>query len=197
MMSKCIFPEIELIAGVKLINNFKFKDSRGFFAELYNKEQLKKNYGIESDFVQDNYSVSNKKNVIRGLHFQVSPFKQAKLVTVIKGRILDIIVDIRVNSPTYKCHMKVEISEGLLNQVYIPAGFAHGFCTLEDDTRVMYKVTAPYSPEYERGILWNDPELQINWPLDFDQAIISEKDKNYPKLKDLQEHILSYTCSNI
>ena len=173
------------IPDVKIIRPKKFGDHRGFFSETYNKKILAE-YGIDLDFVQDNHSLSVEKGVIRGLHYQTPPYAQDKLVRVIRGSILDVAVDIRKDSPTYGKHIKAIISANDWNQILVPIGFAHGFCTLEPDTEVIYKVTNYYSPENDAGIYWNDEELGIEWPIPEEHAILSDKDKRQPKFSQLK-----------
>ena len=173
------------IPDVKIIRPKKFGDHRGFFSETYNKKVLSE-HGIDLDFVQDNHSLSMDKGVIRGLHYQTPPFAQDKLVRVIRGTILDVAVDIRRNSPTYGKHIKIIISEDEWNQILVPIGFAHGFCTLEPNTEVIYKVTNYYSPENDAGIYWNDEELGIEWPISEAHAILSDKDKRQPKFSQIK-----------
>lgn len=172
------------IPEVKVIKPARFGDARGFFSEVYNRDRLFK-AGLEFDFVQDNHSWSAKAGTVRGLHFQSHPFAQDKLVRVIRGRILDVAVDIRRSSPTYGRHVAVELSAENWLQLLVPIGFAHGFCTLEPDTEVLYKVTGSYSAEHDRGIAWDDPDLAIDWPVQADAAILSEKDLRHPHLADL------------
>jgi dTDP-4-dehydrorhamnose 3,5-epimerase len=162
----------------------KFADSRGFFSEVYNRADLAA-AGIDINFIQDNHSLSCDAGTVRGLHFQAPPFAQAKLIRVTKGVIFDVAVDIRNGSPTYGQHISVTISADNWNQLLVPAGFAHGFCTLEPNTEVLYKVDAPYSPEHDRGIQWDDPELAIDWPVREEDAVLSEKDSNQPRLSEL------------
>ena len=162
----------------------KFSDGRGYFSEVYNKTELA-DAGFEFDFIQDNHSLSGPRGTIRGLHFQVPPFAQTKLVRVVKGAIFDVAVDIRPDSPTYGRHASIVISAQRWNQVLIPAGFAHGYCTLEPDTEVLYKVDAAYSPQHDRGLQWNDPVLGIEWPIEPEKAVLSEKDRNHPTLAAL------------
>ncbi|MDH3194847.1 MAG: dTDP-4-dehydrorhamnose 3,5-epimerase [Hyphomicrobiales bacterium] len=162
----------------------KFGDGRGFFSEVYNRTELAE-AGFAFDFIQDNHSLSRDKGTVRGLHFQVPPFAQTKLVRVVKGAIFDVAVDIRTGSPTYGRHASIIISAQTWNQVLIPVGFAHGFCTLEPDTEVLYKVDAAYSPQHDRGLLWNDPALAIEWPVEPDIAVLSDKDRNHPTLSQL------------
>ncbi len=165
----------------------RFGDERGFFSETYNKAEMRK-IGVDLEFVQDNHSLSAKTGTLRGLHFQTPPFAQAKLVRVTKGSILDVAVDIRTGSPTFGKHVSLIISAKAWNQILVPEGFAHGFCTLEPDTEVVYKVNAPYSNEHDKGILWADVELGIEWPLENYEFTISDKDKNLPKFADLENY---------
>ena len=161
---------------VKVFKASVFGDDRGFFQESYNLKRFH-DFGITADFIQDNHSYSAKKGTIRGLHFQTDPMDQAKLVRVVKGSALDIIVDIRKDSPTFGKYEEFEINDKNQVQIFIPRGFAHGFCTLEDDTHFCYKVDNYYSPENNAGIIWNDPEIGINW-LPAGEPILSEQDKN-------------------
>lgn len=178
---------MELIAteipDVKVLLPKKFGDHRGFFSEIYNSKTLK-SLGITGDFVQDNHSLSVEKGVLRGLHYQVAPASQGKLVRVVHGSILDIAVDIRRNSPTFGQHVAAVLSAENWRQIYVPQGFAHGFVTLEANTQVLYKVTDYYSPKHERGIAWNDPALGIDWGVDATSAVLSDRDKVHPCLKD-------------
>ena len=168
------------ISGLKLLSPTVFNDERGCFFESYNYETFK-SLGIDDVFVQDNQSYS-KKNVIRGLHFQVPPFAQAKLVRVIKGAVLDVAVDLRKNSPTYGQHFSVVLSEENLLQFYIPVGFAHGFATLEDHTIFAYKCSNIYHKDSERNILFNDKDLNINWNVD--NPIVTNRDLHATRFKD-------------
>ncbi|MFD1628163.1 dTDP-4-dehydrorhamnose 3,5-epimerase [Azospirillum griseum] len=172
------------IPDVKIIRPKKFGDHRGFFSETYNKKAFAA-AGIDLDFVQDNQSLSAEVGTVRGLHFQLPPFAQDKLLRVVRGAILDVAVDIRRNSPTYGQHVTAVISAAEWNQILVPIGFAHGFCTLEPDTEVIYKVTNYYSPEHDRGLLWNDPALGIDWPVSGDKARLSDKDHKHPPLAEL------------
>ncbi len=172
------------IPNVKLLVPQRFEDPRGFFSETYHKRSLEE-AGIDITFVQDNHSLSVQKNTIRGLHYQIPPFAQDKLVRVVRGAILDVAVDLRRRSPTFGQHVAVEISAQKWNQILVPIGFAHGFCTLEPNTEVIYKVTNYYSPEHDRGLLWSDPALGIDWPVSPDHATVSERDNNHPRLADL------------
>jgi dTDP-4-dehydrorhamnose 3,5-epimerase len=157
------------IADVKLIKPVRHVDSRGFLSEVFKASELRK-HAIDIDFVQDNHSLSVSKGVVRGLHFQIAPFAQAKLLRVTAGSILDVSVDIRCGSPSYGRHVAVVLSATDWNQIFIPDGFAHGYCTLEPNTEVLYKVNTYYSPKHDRGLLWNDPALGIAWPVSADEA---------------------------
>ena len=151
------------LSDVKIIKPKRFGDSRGFVSEVYNQRALAE-AGIELLFVQDNHSCSVSKGTVRGLHFQTVPVAQAKLVRVTRGRVLDVAVDLRRSSPTFGRHIAVELSAVNWLQLLVPVGFAHGFCTLEADTEVLYKVTAYYEPAHDKGIAWDDPALGIPWP---------------------------------
>lgn len=177
MPNTAYFCGMEVIeTGIKdlvVIRPKVFKDERGYFFESFNQLAFEA-IGIKQQFTQDNQSMSSK-GILRGLHFQTPPHAQGKLVRVIKGAVLDVAVDIRKNSPTYGQHYAVELSEENFLMMYIPAGFAHGFATLEDRTIFSYKCTDTYHPECEGGLMWNDPDLNIQWNID--QPILSEKDK--------------------
>ena len=172
------------ISDVVEIMPTKIADERGFFSEVYNQSDYAA-AGINVAFVQDNHSLSGPTGTVRGLHFQVPPFAQAKLVRVTSGAILDIAVDIRNGSPTFGQHVAIEISAENWKQVFVPAGFAHGFCTLAPDTEVIYKVDQTYSRDHDRGLLWNDPQLNIDWPVREDEAVLSERDQQHPALSEL------------
>ncbi len=171
------------IPAVKLITPVKHGDSRGFFSETYNGRDLEA-VGITTVFVQDNHSLSGPRGTVRGLHYQLPPFAQDKLLRVVRGSVMDVAVDLRRGSPTFGHHVSVVISAEDWTQVLVPAGFAHGFCTLEPDTEVIYKVSDYYAPDHDRGILWNDPDLGIEWPVGTEDALLSEKDRNHPRLRD-------------
>ena len=175
------------ITDVKLIVPRIHRDHRGFFSETYNKAGLTAPVG-NLEFVQDNHSLSVERGVVRGLHFQIPPFAQHKLVRVIRGSVFDVAVDIRRGSPTCGKHVARVISAADWNQFLVPAGFAHGFCTLESNTEVIYKVTNYYSPEHDRGLLWNDPDLGIAWPITEVEAILSDKDRRQPRFQDLPHY---------
>lgn len=170
------------IEGVIVVHPRVFPDARGCFFESYRKEDFIAG-GIDLEFVQDNHSVSQK-GVLRGLHFQREPRAQGKLIRVGKGAVYDVAVDIRTGSPTYKQWFGIELSEENKKMLYIAPGLAHGFVTLEDDTVFLYKCTDIYSPEHDGGILWNDPDLSIEWPVE--NPLLSDKDLSLPRLRDLK-----------
>ncbi|MEP7319875.1 MAG: dTDP-4-dehydrorhamnose 3,5-epimerase [Panacibacter sp.] len=161
-----------------------FGDSRGYFFESFNRNTFKNQTGIDVDFVQDNQS-SSTKGVLRGLHFQRGEFAQAKLVRVLQGKVLDVVVDIRKNSPTFGKHIKLELSETSGTQLYIPRGFAHGFLVLSDTAVFFYKCDSYYNKQSEMGIMYNDASLNIDWKLPADELILSEKDQHNPLLNDI------------
>jgi dTDP-4-dehydrorhamnose 3,5-epimerase len=171
------------IPEVRLLSPAKHGDHRGFFSETYSKRAFAA-AGIGIEFVQDNHSLSAEAGTLRGLHFQVPPHAQAKLLRVTRGAVFDVAVDLRSGAPSYGRHVSAVISAAAWNQIFIPAGFAHGFCTLEPDTEVLYKVSDFYAPEAERGLLWNDPDLGIDWP-EHAGAVLSARDRDWPRLRDL------------
>lgn len=178
--------EDTFISDVKIISPKKHEDERGFFLETYNEKILSDN-NINLKFIQDNHSFSRKKGVLRGLHYQTSPFAQDKLVRVVSGSIFDVAVDLRKNSNTFGKYVSKVITAKNWLQMLIPVGFAHGFCTLEANTEVIYKVTNYYSPECDKGIIWNDPELNIDWPVKTSEAILSDKDKKQPTFSEVKD----------
>ena len=161
-----------------------FSDSRGYFLETFKEEHFESFLGFSVGFCQDNESQSNK-GVLRGLHYQLAPYAQSKLVRVIKGKALDVVVDIRRGSPTFGKHIAVELSEENKTQLFVPRGFAHGFLVLEDETIFSYKVDSYYSPQHDRGILFSDPALRVDWGLPESELILSDKDKTNPLLNDV------------
>jgi len=179
-------PEMDVIAteipDVKLLRPARFGDERGFFSETFRSEWFP-----ETSFVQDNHSLSANAGTVRGLHFQIGDAAQIKLVRVPRGSVLDVAVDLRTGSPTFGRAVARTLSAENWEQLWIPIGFAHGFCTLEPDTEVLYKVSSYYSPELERGLAWDDPALGIEWP-DFAGAVLSERDDRWPGLADLPEY---------
>jgi dTDP-4-dehydrorhamnose 3,5-epimerase len=173
------------IPDVKIISPKKHGDSRGFFSETYNKKAFDE-AGLNFEFVQDNHSLSPHVGTLRGLHYQGHPFAQDKLVRVVTGRILDIAVDIRRNSPTFGKWVAAEISADKWNQILVPIGFAHAICTLEPNTQLIYKVTNYYSAAHDFGVRWNDPDLAIAWPFSEEQVLLSDKDRKQPFFGDLE-----------
>jgi len=169
---------------VRIVRTKVFADPRGYFTETYNRKAFAA-AGILDEFVQDNVSLSTEAGTVRGLHFQSAPFAQAKLVRVGRGRILDVAVDLRRLSATYGRHVAVELSVGNRLQLLVPVGFAHGFCTLEPDTEVSYKVTAHYSAAHDHGLAWDDPTLGIDWPVAAAEAVLSDRDTRHPRLAEL------------
>lgn len=170
------------IPDVLLVTPPRFGDSRGFFSEVFNVERFAA-AGIPGPFVQDNQSLSRDVGTIRGLHCQVAPFVQGKLVRCVRGAIWDVAVDVRAGSATYGQWCAAELSAENWAQLWIPGGFLHGFCTLRPDTEVLYKVTGPYSRESERGVIWDDPTLSLPWPVAPGQAVLSDKDRLLPRLE--------------
>lgn len=172
------------IKGVYVIEPRVFNDARGYFMEAWKQTEFEEHIG-KVQFIQDNESKSSY-GVLRGLHYQKGAASQAKLVRVIKGRVLDVAVDIRHSSPTFGKHVMVELSEDNKRQFFIPRGFAHGFLVLSDEAIFIYKVDNPYAPQQDAGIRWNDPELGIEWPIDPKDVQTSEKDMKQPLLKDAE-----------
>ena len=174
--------EKQKIEDVILVKPKVFGDSRGFFMESYKKSDFFAN-GIDVEFNQDNHSKSTK-GVLRGLHYQAKPYGQAKLVRCSKGRIYDVAVDIRPNSDTFGEYVKVELSEDNKQMLFIPEGFAHGFVALSDEVELLYKASGEYNPQADRGVLWNDKQINIDWNIDF-EPLLSDKDRVQPKLCDI------------
>jgi dTDP-4-dehydrorhamnose 3,5-epimerase len=181
IVTDTLFPE------VKILTPTRYQDDRGFFSETFSQKTFSK-ADISLYFVQDNHAYSVKRGTVRGLHFQTHPFAQDKLIRVIRGAILDVIVDIRWGSPTFGRHVSFELSAADWNQVFVPTGFAHGLCTLEPDTEVIYKVSNFYSPAHDKGIRWDDPALGIDWQIAPDEASLSPKDRVLPLLADLPRY---------
>jgi dTDP-4-dehydrorhamnose 3,5-epimerase len=169
------------IPDVLVVTPPRFGDARGFFSETYNAARFAE-IGITAAFVQDNQSYSAPKGVVRGLHCQIAPFAQGKLVRAIRGAVWDVAVDIRNGSPTYGRHVAAELSAANGAQIWIPEGFLHGFCTLEPDSEVIYKVTDVWNRDAERGVMWNDPDLGLPWPVAPQDAVLSDKDAVLPRL---------------
>ncbi|MEP9385696.1 dTDP-4-dehydrorhamnose 3,5-epimerase [Mesorhizobium sp. KR9-304] len=171
------------LPGVYEIVPARSEDHRGFFSETYSAARLAEK-GIDLAFVQDNHSLSKAAGVLRGLHYQLPPFAQDKLVRVVRGTILDVAVDIRRNSPTFGAWLGLEVSAEKWNQILVPKGFAHGFVTLVPDTEVLYKVSERYAPEHERSIRFDDPAIGIDWLIPASGVTLSDKDRNAPLLAD-------------
>ena len=173
------------IEGLVLIKPKVYYDNRGFFMETYSKKEFEE-HGIKTEFVQDNHSWSIK-NTLRGLHFQKEPYSQAKLIRCISGEILDVAVDIRKNKKTFGKHVKINLSAENKYMLFIPEGFAHGFLVLSDYAEIIYKVSKFYNKEYESGIIWNDPELAIEWPVK--NPILSENDRSGPRFSEIKKYL--------
>lgn len=172
------------IQGVLIIEPDVYGDRRGYFFESFNRKRFEEITGMTVDFVQDNESLSTY-GVVRGLHFQKPPRAQAKLVRVVKGRVLDVAVDLRKDSPTYGHHVSVELSDENHRQLFIPKGFAHGFSVLSEEVVFQYKCDDYYAPETEGAVAWDDPDLAIDWQIPAEKIILSEKDRNHPRLTEL------------
>jgi dTDP-4-dehydrorhamnose 3,5-epimerase len=174
------------IADIKVVRTRKIADDRGFFSETYSEKDFAA-AGIAVRFVQDNHFKSSRAGTIRGLHFQREPFAQDKLVRVLRGRAFDVAVDLRKSSRTFGKWVGIELSSDDWKQVFIPKGFAHGVCALEPDTAVAYKVSNPHAQEHDLGVVWNDPDLAIDWPIGRNDAILSERDRTLPRLRDIAD----------
>ena len=170
-----IFTETEL-SGSYIIEPEKIEDSRGFFSRIWDKKLFEER-GLDSKILQSSISFNKKRGTLRGMHYQIQPYEESKLVRCTKGRIFDVIVDMRKNSQTFKNWISIELSESNYKMLYIPKGFAHGFQTLVDNSEVRYDITQIFSPEHSRGLKWNDSEFKIKWPLDI--SIVSKKDAEY------------------
>ena len=175
------FPEVKVLVPAK------HADERGFFSETYSRRAFAA-AGIALEFVQDNHAFSVRRGTIRGLHFQVPPFAQDKIVRVIRGSIFDVVVDVRRGSPTFGRFETFLLEAAAWKQLLIPVGFAHGLCTLEPDTEIMYKVSNLYAPAHDKGVRWNDPEIGIAWPVPPEEALISPKDRVLPLLSDIPNY---------
>jgi dTDP-4-dehydrorhamnose 3,5-epimerase len=171
------------LPDVLLLTPPRFSDPRGFFSETWNQTRFAA-AGVPGPFVQDNHAVSNTRGVLRGLHCQVGPNAQGKLIRVVKGAIWDVAVDARRDSPTYGQQAGAVLSAENWCQLWVPVGFLHGYCTLTEETEVIYKVTAPWDRAAERGVIWNDPDLAVMWPIEPEDVILSDKDKVLPRLRD-------------
>ena len=173
----------QIIPDLIIIEPNFYGDDRGYFSEIYREDFLSECIGSEVKFIQDNESMSTK-GVLRGLHYQLPPFSQSKLLRVVEGKILDLVVDIRRSSPTFGKHVALELSSENMKQLFIPCGFAHGFLVLSERAKINYKVDNYYMPEYDRGIAFNDPKLNIDWPFPLEKLQLSKKDKLHPNLYD-------------
>jgi dTDP-4-dehydrorhamnose 3,5-epimerase len=171
------------IPEVKLITPPRFKDPRGFFSETWNQRRFAE-AGIPGPFIQDNHAYSTERGVLRGLHCQIGPNAQGKLVRAVRGSIWDVAVDIRHGSPTFGRYVGAVLSAENWAQLWVPVGFLHAYCTLQADTEVIYKVTADYDKPAERGVIWNDPDIGIEWPIGADEVILSDKDRILPRLAE-------------
>ena len=176
----------EGLPAVRVITPRRHHDARGFLSEVWREDALTE-AGIAVRFVQENHAASRATGTIRGLHFQIGDAAQAKLVRCPRGSVFDVAVDIRHGSPTFGRHTGIVLSAKNWKQLYVPEGFAHGYCTLEPDTEVMYKVTAYYDPASERGLAWDDPEIGIAWPVSRDRAVLTERDRTFPRLAGLPD----------
>jgi len=176
----------QLISDVILIDPLLHGDDRGYFVETFRQDLFEEAVGYQVNFVQDNESKSTK-GVLRGLHYQIPPFSQSKLVRVLEGKVLDVAVDIRKNSPTFGQHIAIELSSENMRQIFIPQGFAHGFAALSEIAIINYRVDNLYSPEHEKGIAFNDLKLNIDWRFKMKELKLSEKDRLHPNLEDAIE----------
>lgn len=177
---------------VILLRTPRHGDDRGWFSETWSRRRFAA-VGIDCDFVQDNHSRSEPAGVIRGLHFQRPPYAQAKLVRCVRGAILDVVVDLRADSLTFGRHQAVELSAESGDQLFVPPCFAHGFVTLQRGTEVIYKVSAPYAPAHESGLAWDDPDLNIDWPVASLDAVMTERDRAWPRLRELDTPFVGAT----
>lgn len=169
---------------VILLRTPRYGDARGWFSETWSRARFAA-AGIDCDFVQDNQSWSEAQGVVRGLHFQRPPYAQAKLVRCLRGAILDVVVDLRAGALSFGRAHAVELTAESGDQLFVPPSFAHGFVTLQPGTEVSYKVSAPYAPAQEAGLAWDDPDLEIPWPVGADQAVLADRDRTWPRLRDL------------
>ena len=181
-----------MTGGVIRLRTPRFGDDRGWFSETWSRARFHA-AGIDCDFVQDNHSRSEAAGVVRGLHFQRPPYAQAKLVRCVRGAVLDVVVDLRAGSPTFGQHHAVELSAESGDQLFVPPSFAHGFVTLQPETEVVYKVSAPYAPAHEAGLAWDDPDLSIAWPVAASDAVLTDRDRNWPRLRDLDTPFVGAT----
>jgi dTDP-4-dehydrorhamnose 3,5-epimerase len=174
------------VPALRVLSPVRHRDERGFFSEVWREDALAR-AGIECRFVQENHALSRAPWTVRGLHFQIGRAAQAKLIRCSRGSIFDVAVDVRRGSPSFGRYLATVLSEENWHQLYVPAGFAHGYCTLEPDTEVIYKVSAYYDPQSERGVAWDDPELGISWPASAEAAILTDRDRAWPRLRELAD----------
>jgi len=174
------------VPALRVLSPVRHRDERGFFSEVCREDALAR-AGIGCRFVQENHALSRAPWTVRGLHFQIGRVAQAKLIRCSRGSIFDVAVDIRRGSPSFGRYLATVLSEENWHQLYVPAGFAHGYCTLEPDTEVIYKVSAYYDPQSERGVAWDDPELGISWPASAEAAILTDRDRAWPRLRELAD----------
>ncbi len=175
------------LPGVYVVAPQRHQDARGFFSEVFKQSALRA-AGIQDAWVQDNHSYSRLAGTVRGFHFQAPPHAQAKLVRVTRGAVLDVALDLRHGSPTFGRHVAVRLDAEAGQQLYLPVGFAHGLCTLEPDTEVIYKVSREYAPSHDLGVRWDDPALGVAWPVSAEAAQLSEKDRRHPLLAELPRY---------
>jgi dTDP-4-dehydrorhamnose 3,5-epimerase len=175
------------LAGVRVLSPRRHRDARGFFSEVWRDDTLH-HTGIDTRFVQENHALSHAAGTVRGLHFQIGQSAQAKLIRCPRGSILDVTVDIRRGSPGFGRHAAVVLSAENWQQLYVPIGFAHGYCTLEPDSEVIYQVSAYYDPACERGLAWDDPAMGIAWPVTAGGAVLTERDRTFPRLAELPDY---------
>ena len=175
------------LGGVRVLSPRRHQDARGFFSEVWREDVLRQ-AGITARFVQENHVLSHAAGTVRGLHFQIGKSAQAKLIRCPRGGILDVVVDIRRGSPGFGRHVAVVLSAGNWRQLYVPVGFAHGYCTLDPDSEVIYQVTAHYDPASERGLAWDDPAIAIAWPVAAKSAVLTDRDRAFPRLAELPDY---------
>jgi dTDP-4-dehydrorhamnose 3,5-epimerase len=174
------------LPSVRVLSPVCHRDERGFFSEVWREDALAR-AGISSRFVQENHARSRAAGIVRGMHFQIGRAAQAKLIRCPRGSVFDVAVDIRRGSPSFGRHFATVLSEENWKQLYVPIGFAHGYCTLAPDSEVIYKVSAYYDPQSERGLAWDDPALAISWPVSADAAMLTQRDRQWPRLRELAD----------
>ena len=175
------------LPGVRLLSPHRHRDARGFFSEVWREDALRE-AGINARFIQENHALSYAVGTVRGMHFQIGDSAQAKLIRCSRGSILDVAVDIRRGSPSFGRHVGVVLSAENWRQLYVPIGFAHGYCTLDPDTEVIYQVSANHDPGSERGLAWDDPAIGVAWPVDAGGAVLADRDRAFPRLAELPDY---------